>query len=80
MSKHTENCPDGHGLVCHFQNHRPNPAKPFVYKSPVFPDFWRMSVKLPGRGIQVLSYHGRDRAMEVATRVAAGDYTELDAA
>lgn len=80
MSKHTPNCPDAHGLVCRFQNHRTNPEKPFVYKSPVFPDFWRVSVKLPERGVKVRSYMGRDRAIEVANQFAAGDLTELDAA
>lgn len=80
MSKHTPHCPDAHGLVCHFQHHRDNPEKPFVYQSPVFPDFWRVSVKLPERGVTVRSYRGRDRAISVASKVAAGDLAELDAA
>ena len=80
MSKHTPHCPDAHGLVCHFQNHRDNPEKPFVYKSPVFPDFWRVAVKIPERGVAVRSYLDRDKALGIASKAAAGDYTELDAA
>ena len=80
MSKHTPNCPDAHGLVCHFQHHRTNPEKPFVYQSPNFPGAWRVSVKHPEQGLKIRTYFDRDKAIGVASRVAAGDLEELDAA
>lgn len=80
MSNHTEHCPDAHGLVCHFQHHRTNPEKPFVYQSPNIPGLWRVAVKPAGEDTKVKVFWDRSRAVEVAVLAASGDYTALDVA
>lgn len=80
MSKHTDVCPAAHGNVCHFQHHRENPQKPFIYQSPNFPGYWRVAVKQPNGKLGIKTYMEREDAFRVAHLAAVGDYTELDAA